>query len=124
MLVPNSNSCRGANPSMYNHYSAVRSGLAIPRGNLLNLNAASSNQICDTFGLHPNLTALRDMYQAKDLLFASNVGVLQRTNTNKDNWWLQTDKTELFAHNGKLRSFIPQVYHLYLHLTQLFRSTS
>lgn len=102
MLVPNSNSCRGANPSMHNHYSTVRSGLAIPSDNLLNLNSASSNQICDTFGLHPNLTALRDMYQAKDLLFASNVGVLQRTNTNKDNWWLRNDKTELFAHNGKL----------------------
>jgi hypothetical protein len=54
-LVPNSNSCTSRNTEMYNHYSTVRSWLAIPQGDLLSMNAARSGQFCSDFGIYPNL---------------------------------------------------------------------
>jgi hypothetical protein len=73
---------------------------------MLNIDASGSNQICSRFGIHPNLSALKQMYDAGDLLWISNVGVLQTANTNKDNWWEQNTDTVLFAHNRKYRVFL------------------
>jgi hypothetical protein len=101
MLMPNSNSCTGPNPNMYAHYSTVRSGLALDQSSILNINASGSSQVCSTFGMHPNLSALKTLYDTGDLLWVSNLGVLQEPNTNKDNWWQKTFDTVLFAHNRK-----------------------
>lgn len=60
---------------------------------MLNIDASGSNQICSRFGIHPNLSALKQMYGAGDLLWISNVGVLQTANTNKVNWWEQTKRS-------------------------------
>jgi uncharacterized protein (DUF1501 family) len=86
---------------MHAHYSSVRSGLAIDRNSMLSIDASGSNQVCSTFGLHPNLSALKNLYDAGDLLWVSNTGVLQTANTDKENWWQQTSDTVLFAHNRK-----------------------
>ena len=103
MLIPNSDSCNGPNPSMHSHYSSVRSGLALDQSSMLNINTSGSNQVCSTFGIHPNLSALKTLYDQGDLLWVSNIGVLQTPNTNKDNWWQETSDTALFAHNRKYR---------------------
>ena len=101
MLVPNSNSCSGSNGAMYDHYNSVRSGLAIPKASLLNIDASGSNQMCSNFGIHPNLPFLQKLYNGADLLWVSNLGVLQKQNTNTNNFGENTDETELFAHNRK-----------------------
>jgi len=101
MLVPNSNTCTGTNRALYDHYSSTRSGLAIPKASLLNIDASGSGQVCSDFGIHPNLPVVQKLYNEGDLLWVSNVGVLQKQNTNANNWWEISGQTNLFAHNCK-----------------------
>ena len=54
--------------------------------------------MCSTFGIHPNLPHLKSLYDSDDLLWVSNMGVLQEPVTKAD-WRDKTDKTALFAHN-------------------------
>ena len=83
---------------MYAESSNVRTVLALEKDSLLQIDASGSGQPCSRFGLHPNLQALQTLYNDGDLLFASNVGVLQQY-VNKDNWRAGTGETALFAHN-------------------------
>lgn len=82
----------------YNHYASVRGEIAIPKADLLQIDASSSSQVCSQFGVHPNLPHLKTLYDEGDLLWMANVGVLQQYVT-QNNWWEQTDDTVLFAHN-------------------------
>ena len=81
---------------MYAEYKNVRTSLALEKSTLLPIDTLGSNQICDTFGLHPNLGTLQSLYNNQDLLFVSNVGVLSQYVT-KDNW---QSTPSLFAHNA------------------------
>ena len=82
----------------YEHYAEVRGQVAVPKGELLQIDASSSSQFCSTFGVHPNLSHLKTLYDEEDLLWMANVGVLQQYVT-EDNWWELSSKTELFGHN-------------------------
>ena len=82
----------------YNHYASVRGEIAIPKIDLLPIDASSSSQVCSTFGIHPNLPHLKSLYDDGDLLWVANMGVLQQYCTEND-WQEKTDKTALFAHN-------------------------
>eukprot|EP00586_Coscinodiscus_wailesii_P017163 CAMPEP_0172518280 /NCGR_PEP_ID=MMETSP1066-20121228/290722_1 /TAXON_ID=671091 /ORGANISM="Coscinodiscus wailesii, Strain CCMP2513" /LENGTH=2420 /DNA_ID=CAMNT_0013300633 /DNA_START=56 /DNA_END=7314 /DNA_ORIENTATION=- len=95
LLVPHSG-CSGGKTS-YHHYQSVRGGLSYPQSELHQIDASGSNQVCSTFGVHPNLPHLQYLYNTRDLLFISNMGVLQEKVT-KDNWRMKT-KIPLFAHN-------------------------
>ena len=81
----------------YHHYQGVRGGLSYPQGDLHQIDASGSNQVCSTFGIHPNLQHLQQLYNTGDLLFVANMGVLQEKVT-EDNWMEKT-KIALFAHN-------------------------
>ena len=87
---------------MYAHYSNVRGSTAIPKGSLHTIDASGSNQVCNTFGVHPSLPFTKTLYDRGDLLWVSNMGVLQQP-TTKDFWWSQNSNTELFAHNFQYR---------------------
>lgn len=63
---------------MYNQYASVRGGVAIPEANLHTIDASTSSQVCSTFGVHPNLDILKSLYDDQDLLWISNMGVLQQ----------------------------------------------
>ncbi len=80
----------------YDHYKSVRGDIALPKNELLPIDAADSSQTCTTFGLHPNLGHVKDLYDEGDLLWVSNVGVIQEK-TDKSNW--PDIFTVLFAHN-------------------------
>lgn len=95
MLVPKSG-CTGKD--MYQHYKDVRTELAIEYDQLLDIEASSSGQICSTFGINPDLPIAKTLFDAEDLLWVSNMGVLQRP-TTKDSWKQDTSGTSLFAHN-------------------------
>lgn len=82
----------------YNHYASVRGEVAVPKSELLQIDASSSSQVCSTFGVHPNLPHLKTLYDDEDLLWMANVGVLQQ-HVTKDNWEALSSKTELFGHN-------------------------
>ncbi len=99
MLVPHSG-CSGKD--MYNHYKDLRVDLAVPKDDLLTIDASGSEQVCSTFGIHPDLPILKTMYDEGDLLWMSNLGVLQRE-TSKESWIRDTSSTNLFAHNFQQR---------------------
>ena len=62
---------------------------------------SASDQVCTSFGLHPELSAIHDLYNEGDLLFFANTGVLSQPVT-KDNYYVLTN-TQLFAHNHMQR---------------------
>ena len=95
ILVPHSE-CN--EKDMYEEYKAVRSGIALNKTSLLEIDATGSHQICNKFGIHPELTVLQSLYNDGDLSFISNVGVLQEYATKED-WRRKTDDTVLFSHN-------------------------
>ncbi|HMH50147.1 MAG TPA: DUF1501 domain-containing protein [Candidatus Acidoferrum sp.] len=57
----------------YASYSAARGNLAVPSAQLLTISVPSAGA---TFGLHPNLTRLRALWQAHRLAVVANVGPL------------------------------------------------
>ena len=79
-LVPLSG-CRdaaGAPLDLYQEYADARREGALPREALLPVTDAEGAQPCSTFGLHPELTTLRDLYDDGHAAFVANVGWLER----------------------------------------------
>jgi uncharacterized protein (DUF1501 family) len=62
----------------YNDYQAARANLALPKTSLLNLPGSAGGR---TFGLHPGLAPLLQLYQQQRLAFIANVGPLVRPAT-------------------------------------------
>ncbi len=83
---------------MFDEYTKVRGDIALDKNTLHTIDASSSGQVCNTFGLHQSLEFVKSLYDSNDLLFLSNIGVLQQP-TTKDNWWQNNRETSLFAHN-------------------------
>ena len=82
MLVPTS-------PEDYAEYAAVRSDLALPyntgnppENHLLALNGTDTNG--KTYGVHQGMSAVRDLYNAGNLAFLSNIGTLIEPIVNVD----------------------------------------
>eukprot|EP00804_Cyclotella_cryptica_P014145 CCRYP_005584-RA/>CCRYP_005584-RA protein AED:0.03 eAED:0.03 QI:259/1/1/1/0.94/0.9/20/117/3951 len=98
MLVPHT--CTGSK-DMYAEYAQVREEIAIKKQDLRVLQGTADNQVCETFGVHPKLEAVQEMYNDGDLLFFTNTGVLTKE-TDKQNYWRDT-ATQLFAHNWMQR---------------------
>ncbi len=99
LLIPHSG-CSGKD--MYEHYKSVRGGLSVPKNDLLHIDASGSDQVCSTFGVHPEIPVLKSLYDAGELLWVSNMGIMERS-TTKDRWWKDTTDTTLFAHNFQQR---------------------
>lgn len=97
VLVPHSG-CPARD--LYAQYANIRGELALSQSELLQIDASSSSQPCNTFGLHPNLVALQQLYNDKDLVLLANTGVLQ-TFVTKADWYQKTYKTSLFSHNDQ-----------------------
>ena len=83
---------------MFDEYTNVRGDIALASDTLLTLNASSSSQLCNTFGLHESLPFIKSLYDEKDLNFLANIGVLQQ-HVTKSNWRQGHSDTLLFAHN-------------------------
>ncbi len=67
MLVPHT-------LDQHNAYSSIRSDLALDRNSLLTLPGVASNG--RSYGLHPGMQKVRDLYATDDLAFIANVGTL------------------------------------------------
>lgn len=98
MLVPHT--CTGEK-DLYAEYAQVREEVALKKEDLRVLNGTTDNQLCEKFGVHPQLEAVQKMYNDGDLLFFSNTGVLTKE-TDKHNYSRDT-VTQLFAHNWMQR---------------------
>jgi len=96
MLVPHT--CT-KDKDMYAEYLDVRQQVAIMKQDLLPIDA--EGQICERFGVHPDLTDIQRLYNSEDLLFFANTGVLTQP-VDKSNYNVLTE-TQLFAHNHMQR---------------------
>jgi len=67
MLIPKST-------TKYNEYAATRTNLAIPQADVLAINANTSDG--HSYGLHPSMTGVQNLFNAGKLSFVSNVGTL------------------------------------------------
>jgi uncharacterized protein (DUF1501 family) len=67
----------------YNAYAQTRSNLAIPREDILAINAA--NQVGREFGVHPTMSGVQGLFNDNKMAFVSNVGTLLRP-TDQNNY--------------------------------------
>merc|ERR1711916_22257 len=70
LIVPHS----GCGKDYYAEYASVRGGNAIPKANLLEIGV--TGQPCSTFGVHPEMSALAQLYNENDAAFFANIGGL------------------------------------------------
>lgn len=96
LLVPFS--CSGKD--MYQEYRDVREQVALLPNQLNEI--STSDQVCETFGVNKDLDFASELYNAGDLLFFANTGVMDVPDITKDNYW-QVSRTQLFAHNHMQR---------------------
>ena len=97
-LIPHS---QCSSTDMYAEYVEQRGSIAKPKHLLHQIGTGGQPQVCDRFGIHPDLPTLKALYDDNDLSFFSNVGVLFEY-VNKDDWQFKT-QTQLFAHNVQQR---------------------
>lgn len=75
MLIPKGN-------NEYSEYATTRSNLAIPQNDILQINPNTTDG--RTFGLHPSLTDMQQLFETGNLAFLSNVGTLIEPSTKSD----------------------------------------
>lgn len=99
LLVPHSQ-CPGGD--LYADYRQTRTGLALGQDDLLQIDVPAGTQPCSRFGVHPEMTAVRDMYNAGELAFIANQGVLIEPLT-KDQYERRTRDIppSLFSHSNQ-----------------------
>ena len=97
-IVPHS---QCSSKDMYAEYAQERGIVALSKSSLHQIGTGGMSQVCNKFGIHPDLPALKTLYDDNDLSFFTNVGVLFEY-VNKDDWDVKTP-TQLFAHNIQQR---------------------
>ena len=83
----------------FSFHTDIRQRVALAKNELLPINA--SGQVCSEFGVHPDLPAIKDLYDDGDLLFFANTGVMSQP-VDKNNYFELTN-TQLFSHNHMQR---------------------
>ncbi len=81
----------------YDHYAEVRGPVKILKNSLHPIDASTSSQPCQTFGIHPKMPYLKQLYDEKDVSFVAGIGVLTKPVTQKT--YRRDTRTRLFAHN-------------------------
>ncbi len=75
----------------------IRQQIAIEKERLLPIPA--SDQVCSKFGIHPDLSAIKGLYDDGDLLFFANTGALPHPMDKDEFEKYRLTQAELFAHN-------------------------
>jgi uncharacterized protein (DUF1501 family) len=102
VLVPHT--CTGTNvagTSVRDQYTTERGNLAITdaeRTLLIDVDA-QWGQPCSQFALHDELTLLKELYDAGDLTFFANTGMIDQAGVDSKDYLFRT-KIGLFAHNA------------------------
>jgi len=104
MLAPHT--CAPIN--VYERFRAIRGknslseGIGLTLEEMLEINGNNPEQPCTKFGIHPNLSVLRDLYNVGDAAFIANAGLMAGpvdVNTYRQNM----GSVQLFAHNDMTR---------------------
>ena len=103
LIVPHSNCKNGKD--MYEEYTRVRTDIKLPKNALHEITVPAGKQVCETFGIHPQLPVVQQLYNDGEALFLANVGVLVEPVTKQE--LLNGEKEipeSLFAHNIQQQS--------------------
>lgn len=102
MLVPTSS-------NEYSAYSRVRSNLALRSSDLLSLNGSTDGR---TFGLHPAMVNMRQMYNQGKAAFIANVGTMVEPLTVQE-FWAESKKAPLglLSHSDQLQQWQTAIPH-------------
>jgi len=109
LLMPHSNCTGYAGPRVdrdfYEEYKAIRGEVAMTKEDMAAslIDASGSSQPCDTFGIHPQLTLVKELYDGGNATFLANVGTLVEPLTKDE--YLSRSKSipnSLFAHNTQV----------------------
>ena len=98
MVVPHSN-CKGAD--LYDDYVLLRTKrMALKKSELLQVEVNATLQPCGTFGLHPSLNIVHDLYKKSEAALIANAGVLiEPVNKMEVLTMSKPVPPSLFAHN-------------------------
>lgn len=85
---------------LHSQYLSERGDVAIPSANLLPIDTSTSNQPCNSFGIHSSLVNIRNLYTSGDASWVANIGPLV-TPLNKNEFEAGSKPVpiSLFAHN-------------------------
>ncbi len=61
---------------VYQEYFDIRGQVALSRSDLLPINTVG--QTCSKYGVHPDLSAIKRLYEENNLLFFANTGVMSQ----------------------------------------------
>ena len=91
MLVPHTCTVETSEKmTLWDEYQDIRQDIALDHSSLIELEGGTENQDCSSFGVHPMLGAVQQLYNQGDLLFFANTGVLTKP-TDKENYWKDTE---------------------------------
>jgi len=76
--------------------------VALDKNSLQQIDVPAKNQPCETFGIHPNMKALKKAYDAGNATFLANMGALVEPVT-KENMGTKQLPPSLYAHNVMTR---------------------
>lgn len=82
-------------------FHQVRGNMAVPNNQHLTINAGSHPQPCTTFGVHPKMPLIQELYNQGQASFFANIGTLVEPLTNSDEFERNSKALPpgLFAHN-------------------------
>jgi uncharacterized protein (DUF1501 family) len=98
MIIPND--------SFYTSYASQRPTIAIPQGSVLGLNNPPASLGGRTFGFHPNMPELVNLYNINRLAVVNNVGPLVEPITQAE--YIANTKTKpyaLFSHSDQVQAW-------------------
>lgn len=85
---------------LHSQFLSERGDVAIPSANLLSIDTSTSNQPCNSFGIHNSLANIHNLYESGDASWVANIGPLVKP-LNKTEFEAGTKPVpiSLFAHN-------------------------
>ncbi len=90
----------------YDEYATTRSGLAIPRSNLLQLKRNTASDPAKEFAVHPSMTEIRDLFDQNKAAMLTNVGTLLNTTTDKNKVLNNIDvPLGLYSHSDQIEQW-------------------
>lgn len=104
IIDPTSESGAKMNFDLYEEYANVRGNVALPKADLLPIDVPTeNNQPCDTFGVHPSLPFVRELYQNGSATFFANLGTMVEPITKEEfaarGGPAKRTPTALYSHN-------------------------
>jgi hypothetical protein len=109
MLVPHvCTATNSENLTVSEQYVKHRGSMAFQGASEYSVTIPATGQPCSSFALHDELKFVKDLYINEEMLWVANSGVVNQNGMTKSNFFSKT-KTQLFAHNAMVSSWLSTV---------------